>query len=175
MSYEHWEGNTFNLEVFVCNSYTSFLHNTIWMSTYNSFPVVLFPWVWSFFYPSLWQTVLDNVNRGQVKWWSTEVLLRRAAGLWSMHCCPVETTKPPLSTALGWFRHYPFRCYRKAAPVFWQETLPHTHFRLFSSLCLLFCVQKLCQESTFVWARNRDSWYSASYFDCLAGRGWGNR
>lgn len=107
--------------------------------------------------------------------WSDEVLEFWAAGLSGMNCCPLEMAEPPLFTALGLFHQYSFRCHREAAPGFWQETLPYTHFRLFPSLCLLSCEQKLCQESTFIWARNRGSQYSASYFDCLAGRGWGNR
>lgn len=107
--------------------------------------------------------------------WSNEVVEFWAAGLSGMNCCPLEMAEPPPFTALGLCHQYSFRCHREAVPGFWQETLPHTHFRLFPSFSFLSCEQKLCQESTFIWARNRGSWYSASHFDCLAGRGWRNR
>lgn len=74
--------------------------------------------------------------------WSDGVQEFWAAGLSGMNCCPLEMAEPPPFTALGLSHQYSFRCHREAAAGFWQEALPHTHFRL-----LLFASSPVSKSS----------------------------
>lgn len=155
----------------MCNGYTSFLDDSIWVGTEYSFWTVFFPWVWCPFYRGLWQTITDNISRGQ----GNEALELCCAGM-SFGKLSFGT-QSPLSTALV-FQDCPWNDTEKQPLFFLAESTPlHTLETLLLVVSSLApkSKEKLCQENTFVWAMDKGSWYSSCSLDCQAGRGRGSR